>query len=115
MLVHLAAQDQRELDGAAHQFIPFEFRLPAGDIEGGDQLEIRRGAGVSEERLLEGRLRALPAIVVHHDVGTLTEAGERLVGRGRRIDPDLHRVGIRQQMGVEQLARSSDRSCRASS
>ncbi len=46
---------------------------------------------------------ALPAIVVHHDVGTLAEAGERLVRRSRRIDPHLDRIRVGQQVGVEKL------------
>ena len=49
-----------------------------------------------------------------HDVGTLAEAGERLVRRGRGIDAQLHRVGIRQQMRVEQLRILRIESCRAS-
>ena len=66
-------------------------------------MQIRRSAGVREECLFEWSLRALPAIVVHHDVGTLAEAGQRLVRRGRGIDSQFHRVRIRQQVCVEKF------------
>src|SRR6185437_15964959 len=72
MPVHLAAKDQRQLDGAADQFISLKLRLTAGDIERGDQLKVRGSAGMSEERLFERSFRAFPAIIVHHDIGTLT-------------------------------------------
>ena len=101
MLVHFAAKNERELDGTAYQFVAFEFRLPAGDIERGDQLEVRRSAGMSEEGFFERGLGAFSAIVIHHDVGTLAEAGERLVRRRCSIDTQLYRVGIWQEVGVE--------------
>ena len=58
---------------------------------------------MSEEGFFESCLRALPAIVIHHDVGTLPEAGERFVRRGRGINAELHCVGIGQQMRIEEL------------
>jgi hypothetical protein len=32
MLVYLAAEDQGEFDGAADELIPFQLRLPTGDV-----------------------------------------------------------------------------------
>src|SRR4051812_22332052 len=58
---------------------------------------------MSEKCFFERGLRAPPTIIIHHDVGTLTETGKRLVGRSRGVDPDLHRIGIWQEVRVEQL------------
>ena len=101
VLVHFAAKDERELDGTTYEFVAFQFRLAASDIERSDQLKVRRSASMSEEGFLKSGLGAFPAIVIHHDVGTLAEAGERLVRRRRSIDTQLYCVGIWQEVGVE--------------
>src|SRR5205085_1355011 len=51
----------------------------------------------------ESGLSTFPAIIIHHDVGTLAEARERLVRRRRSIDPKLYGIGIWQEMSIEEL------------
>src|SRR5438552_18001780 len=58
---------------------------------------------MSEEGFFGSCLRALTAIVSHHDVVTLPDAGERFVRRGRAITAELHSVRIGQQMRIEEL------------
>ena len=58
---------------------------------------------MGKERFFEGCFRALPAIVIDHDVGTLAEAGQRLMRRRRGVDAKLYRIRIRQEMRVEHL------------
>ena len=66
---------------------------------------------MSEEGFFKSGLGAFPAIVIHHDVGTLAEAGERLVRRSRGIDTKFHCVGIGQEAtaaGVCAILRDDD-------
>ena len=68
MAVDGAADVERELDGAGDELIPLELHLPARNVEGGDDLEVGRGRGVGEDRLLELRLDVVEVDVAdqHH-------------------------------------------------
>ena len=99
--VDLPAQAQGELGHLHRQLVTLQLHLPPGDVERGDDLEIRRGRGVGEERLLERPLHLVEVVVPHQDHRALPERGHRLVGRVGLVHADAHLVRIGQEVRVE--------------
>jgi hypothetical protein len=97
MLVHLLAQLDRELHRAVHQLVAFELHLAPRDVERGDDLQVGRGRGVREERLLERCLHGVEVLVGHHDDRALAQARHRLVHRVRLVDAHPGLVGVGQR------------------
>ena len=93
----------RELDGPPDQLVALQLHLPPRHVERGDDLEVGRGRGVGEERLLEGRLDRVEVLVGDHDDRALTERGHRLVDRVGLVDADAHLVRVREELHVDQL------------
>ena len=93
----------RQLDGPPDQLVALELHLPARHVERGDDLQIGRGRGVGEERLLEGGLDRVEVLIGDHDDRALAERRHRLVHGVGLVDAHPHLVRVRQELQVQEL------------
>ena len=91
-LLTVAPDLQRDLDRVHDQAVALQLHLAARDVEAGDELLVRAGRGVGEDRLVELALRpCAKSTSLHQHHRALADGRHRLVRRVGLVDaqPDL--------------------------
>ena len=103
VVVHGVAEPHRVLDLLLHQLEALQGRLAAAQVQGGEDLVVRRRRGVRHVGLVEGLLDLLAEVLVRDvDHRALAQRGQRLVGGLGGVDADPGAGGIGQQPPVQQ-------------
>ena len=102
VLVHLAAQAERDLGRAHRQFVAFELHLTAREVERGDDLLVGRSRGMRQERFLEAPLDEMEIVVPDEHHRALAQGRHRFVRRAGLVDADAHFVRVGQEVRVEE-------------
>ena len=94
-LLTACADLQRDRDRVHHEAVAFQLHLPPRHVEAGDELLVRAGRGMGEDRLVELALDMCVVDVLHQHHRALADRRHRLVRRVGLVDaqPHLARIG----------------------
>ena len=103
MIIDGVTKPHGVLDLLLHQLEPFQGGLAPAQVEGGEDLVVRRGGGVRHVRLVEGLLHLLIEVLVPDvDHRPLPQRGQRLVRGLRGVHPHPGPGRIGQQPPLKQ-------------